>query len=66
MTQTPEPKKDRETRNSYADLPQLPTFNLHKEPILNKDPDTVGYKSLNFPRTARIIADGGADRSDRA
>jgi len=33
-------------------------FSLHTEPILDKDPDKISYKTLNFPRTARIICDG--------
>ena len=33
-------------------------FSLHAEPILDEDPDKISYKTLNFPRTARIICDG--------
>lgn len=33
---------------------------FHTEPILDKDPDKIGYKTLTFPRTARIICDGTA------
>ena len=31
---------------------------FHTEPILDKDPNKIGYKTVNFPRTARIICDG--------
>jgi 2-methylaconitate isomerase len=31
---------------------------FHTEPILDKDPGKIGYKTLTFPRTARIICDG--------
>jgi 2-methylaconitate cis-trans-isomerase PrpF len=31
---------------------------FHAEPILDQDPNKTGYKTLNFPRTARIICDG--------
>jgi hypothetical protein len=31
---------------------------FHTEPILNNDPNKIGYKTVNFPRTARIICDG--------
>ena len=34
------------------------TMTFHTEPILDKDPNRIGYKTLNFPRTARIICDG--------
>jgi 2-methylaconitate cis-trans-isomerase PrpF len=33
-------------------------FTLHTEPNLDKDPDKISYKTLNFPRTSRIICDG--------
>ena len=31
---------------------------FHTEPNLDKDPNKVTYKTLHFPRTARIICDG--------
>ncbi len=34
------------------------TMTFHTEPVLDKDPNKVSYKTLNFPRTARIICDG--------
>ncbi len=34
------------------------TMTFHIEPIVDKDPNKIGYKTLNFPRTARIICDG--------
>ena len=33
-------------------------FTLHIEPNLDKDLNKISYKTLNFPRTARIICDG--------
>ena len=30
---------------------------FHVEPIPDKDPNKVRYKTLNFPKTARIICD---------
>ena len=33
-------------------------FALHTEPILDKSPGKISFKTLNFPRTARIICDG--------
>jgi len=33
-------------------------FTLHTEPVLDKDPNKIRYKTLSFPRTARIICDG--------
>jgi len=33
-------------------------FGLHAVPILDHDPNKISYKTLNFPRTARIICDG--------
>ena len=34
------------------------TFTLHVEPTLDRDITRIRYKTLNFPRTARIICDG--------
>ena len=33
-------------------------FKLQTVPNLDNDPNKIGYKTLNFPRTARIICDG--------
>jgi hypothetical protein len=34
------------------------TFMLHAEPNLDRDPNKITFKTLSFPRTARIICDG--------
>jgi hypothetical protein len=46
-------------------------FTLHSEPNLDPDPNRIAYRTLSFPRTARIICDGtvymkAAHRSARA
>jgi hypothetical protein len=33
-------------------------FTLRSEPNLDADPNKIAYRTLNFPRTARIICDG--------
>jgi 2-methylaconitate isomerase len=33
-------------------------FKLHTEPTLDRDPNRISFRTLNFPRTARIICDG--------
>ncbi len=31
---------------------------FHTEPKLDEDPNKISYKTLTFPRTARVICDG--------